>query len=108
MEQSKTPATVGRILHAYSNKWKGPRAAVVCNAGEGWRSVNVFLDRANDRDLLYRMSQCPTGNSFTSLPLYDALKPEERERTLAECPGSKLEGVAGFGQVKVIAEWPPR
>lgn len=105
-QQSSTEATVGRVLHAYSNLWHGPRAAVVCNAGPGWRNINVELDAANDRDIVFHLAAIATGRTFTSVPLFDALTAEDREAALNEQPARDVHGLAH--QVRVICEWPPK
>lgn len=101
---SSTPATVGRILHAYSDHWTGPRPAIVTNAwGGNHANVNVLFDGANDHAALANVRRSPRGNTFTSVPVFDALTPEQRIEVMA------FEGarrVAEFGEIRIHLEWP--
>lgn len=103
IKQSKNRPTVGRVLQAYSNKWTGPRPALVVNtfeSNENLCNVNVLFDGANDRAMLSHVRQSPSGNTFASVAVYDALKETERAAALAAATEREPVGV------RVILEWP--
>lgn len=78
MKQTTKPPTVGRILHAYSDRWHGPRPAIVTNGfGGACANINVFLDGANDQKLLAEFRSHSDGNTFSSVTCFD-LDPGEK------------------------------
>ena len=101
--------TVGRILHAYSNLWDGPRPAVVSNylGRADMANVNVLFDGANDREALAEVRRSPNGNTFTSVPVFAALSAEERARALTYAAGSERRQF-GDREITLLCEWPPR
>ena len=80
---SKTPATCGRVVHVYSNRWAGPRPGIVTQA---WGisgthqliNVTVIPDGCNDRRWLTEHGKTNQGTSLGSVGLYDPLTDEER------------------------------
>jgi hypothetical protein len=104
---SQVKATCARIVHVYSNRWRGPRpGVVVCGWGVSADTqlinVNVFLDGANDTKVLAEFRARPDGNTLTSVPLYDALDDEQRGQLL-------LPAVPGpDNPPRYHCEWPPR
>jgi hypothetical protein len=117
---SRKLAGVGRVLHAYSPAWDGPRSAIVSNDfGQAARTrsnvetqrvnANVFADGANDRRLLEYVRRSNSGNTFPSAEVYDALTPEQRAEKLPELkdPASWRASWNGFTAPPVIFEWPP-
>lgn len=89
------PLTVGRILHAYSNMWSGPRPAIVVNAwgSNDMANVNVFLDGANDTAVLQSCRDSGSGNTWPSVPVFAAMSPDDRAKALLNR--------------EVVCEWPP-
>lgn len=80
---SKTPASCGRIVHVYSNRWTGPRPGLVTQAwgvSDTHQLVNVTVapDGCNDSKWLSEMAKTGQGTSLGSVGLYDPLTPEER------------------------------
>ena len=107
--QSKTPASCGRVVHVYSNRWVGPRPALVIQAwgvSSTYQLINasVFLDGANDS----RAASALTGDPKTtvlpvsSIGLYDPLDPVERGQLLAG-PGASNSN----NPTRIHAEWMP-
>lgn len=98
--------TVGRILHAYSNLWSGPRPAIVSNyfGRADVANVNVLFDGANDAEALAEVRRSPSGNTFTSVPVFAALSDEDRARALAAAHSRQF----GDREIAIICEWPPR
>lgn len=95
-------ATVGRVVHVYSDRWEGPRPGIVVFGGGGESyTVNAMLDGFRDQQALLEFRQVPTGNSLTGVVLYDPLTPVERAAALeVTAPSGKFQG-------RYIAEWPP-
>ena len=96
-EESKHRPTVGRVLHAYSKRWSGPRPAIVVNtflSNENMCNVNVFLDGANDSSLLEEVRASTNGNTWCCVYVFDMLLPAERAELLEAHD--------------VILEWPMR
>ena len=102
---SKTPASVGRVVHVYSRRWRGPRSGIVVmgpwasaqQIRDGSRqlvNVNVFLDGANDTAVLAECRARPEGNTWTSVDLFDELDQHQRD-------------ILGK-QAEIWCEWPPR
>lgn len=86
--QSKTMASCGRVVHVYSNRWRGPRPGlVICGWGVSGThqliNVNVMLDGANDTKVLAEFRARPDGNTLTSIGLYDPLTDLERGQLIA-------------------------
>lgn len=106
MNQTTPLPTVGRILHAYSTLWSGPRPAVVSNAfgRADMANVNVFFDGVNDTAALAEVRRSPYGNTFTSVSVFAALTEDERKRALEQVNPRLF----GEQDIKVICEWPPR
>lgn len=98
--------TVGRILHAYSTLWSGPRPAIVSNAfpGSCFANVNVFFDGANDTAALAEVRGSAHGNTFASVEVFAPLTTDERQRALEQARSRP----AGADDIKIICEWPPR
>lgn len=92
---SKTPATCGRVVHVYSNRWAGPRPGIVTQA---WGvssmrqliNVTVIPDGCNDRRWLTEHGKTNQGTSLGSVGLYDPLTPEERS-VLIWGPGASAD-----------------
>lgn len=99
IEKSKVVATVGRVLHAYSTLWRGPRPATVVNAwgAPGVANVSVTMDQANDHCL-------PAQMSMPSVDVFDALTEKEAQHAM-ELVGTRSTQVATY---KVVCCWPPR
>jgi hypothetical protein len=95
--------SVCRVLHAYGARWKGPRPAICVNDtdpkedphGNSAR-VNIQFDGSCDQEMLARVRERAIGNTFTGVPVFDALTAEQRSKALEASPGG------------VIVEWPPR
>lgn len=80
---SKTPATCGRVVHVYSNRWDGPRPGIVTQAwgvGNTYQYVNVTVipDGCNDSKWVDEMAKSGQGTSLGSVGLYEPLAPGER------------------------------
>lgn len=101
--------TVGRILHAYSNLWYGARPAVVSNylGRADMVNANVLFDGANDPEALAEVRRSPSGNTFTSVPVFAALSDAERARALDYAAGSERRQF-GDREIAIICEWPSR
>lgn len=95
-EAAAVPAlSVGRIVHAYSKWWEGPRPAVVVTVGDGdaFPRANVFLDGERDLDVLADMRRSSCGNTISG-PLLMNENSEDRAEALK--------------QFDCWLEWPPR
>lgn len=95
--------TVGRVLLAYGALWDGPRPAVCVHATDPKEDlhpnstrVNVFFDGSRDPEMVARVRERPSGNTFIHVPVFDALTAGQRAAAVAQ----SSEGV--------IVEWPPR
>ena len=100
--------TVGRVLHAYSNLWSGPRPAVVSNylGRADMANVNVLFDGANDPEVLAGVRRSPSGNTFTSVRVFAALSDEGRGVALDQAAHEHRQ--FGDREIAIICEWPPR
>jgi hypothetical protein len=118
---SNVQASVPRMVNVYCpSLWDGPQPGVVVggpfkepvceNAPEGLRTVedqaqcinvNALVDGANFPKALARWRSVTSGNTLTSVPLYDALTTEQR----AEVAG---RGWANPSGLVCWCEWPPR
>lgn len=88
-------ATVGRVVHVYSNLWIGPAIGWVVAAfglfPDSMRdnretehvNVNVSVDGANAPKALSLFRSREQGNTLTSIKLTDPLTPEQRSAELA-------------------------
>lgn len=105
MNVSQLP-TVGRILHAYSTLWSGPRPAIVSNAfpGSCFANVNVLFDGANDTAALAEVRRSPHGNTFPSVGVFDPQSAGDRQLALDSANPRQF----GEQTIKIICEWPPR
>lgn len=105
---TKSALTVGRILHAYSNRWTGPRPAVVVNAfdRDNMANVNVLFDGANDSECLAATRQSQQGNTFTSVSVIEAGTPEKRALALDAAAERQWMGYGRGKTIKIICEWP--
>lgn len=93
----------GRILHLYSNRWIGPRPAIVVNCwpptqeSDEYRvNVNVQLDGSTDGNFLNDCRSSPSGNTINALTVHDE---PPTGRTLAdttEYPKGTSEQRNGF------------
>lgn len=105
--QSATPASCGRVVHVYSNRWAGPRPGIVTQAwgiGSGRQLINVTVvpDGCNDRRWAYEHGKNEQGTSLGSVGLYDPLTPEERSALICG-PGAS----ANDSQPRYHCEWMP-
>lgn len=100
--------TVGRILHAYSNLWSGPRPAVVSNylGRADMVNANVLFDGANDPEALAEVRRSPSGNTFTSVRVFAALSDADRALALKDAAAEQRQ--FGDRDLAIIFEWPPR
>lgn len=107
-EKQKQKITVGRMLHAYSNKWTGPRPAVVSNAFDSvdYANVNVLFDGANDQECLAAVRGSSSGNTFPSVNVYEPMTPEQRAVMLDKTKERQDWGGVRGRSLKVICEWP--
>lgn len=100
LPHSKTQASCGRVVHVYSNQWRGPRPAIVVQA---WGvsgthqliNATVIQDGCNDKALTM-------GATLGSVGLYDPLTPEQRAALIAGPGASSADNPARFH-----AEWMP-
>jgi hypothetical protein len=104
---SKTPASCGRIVHVYSNRWTGPRPGLVTQAwgvSDTHQLVNVTVtpDGCNDSKWLSEMAKTGQGTSIGSVGLYDPLTPEERSALICG-PGAS----AASNPPRYHCEWMP-
>lgn len=105
--QSKTPATCGRVVLVYSNRWTGPRPGLVTQA---WGisgthqliNVTVVPDGCNDREWAIEHGRSNQGTSLGSVGLYDPLTPEERSALICG-PGASAEN----NPPRYHCEWMP-
>lgn len=105
--QSKTPASCGRLVHVYSNRWIGPRPGLVTQA---WGisgthqliNVTVVPDGCNDREWAIEHGRSNQGTSLGSVGLYDPLTPEERSALICG-PGASAEN----NPPRYHCEWMP-
>lgn len=110
--------SVARLLHAYSDAWPGPRAAIVSGArgsGATIADVNIFFQGKTDVQLLHICRARQEGNTFEQVPVFD-LGPGESADLLKldEIDQQRLDGGGedplprfdGFGRIVCI--WPPR
>lgn len=104
---------VGRILHLYHPCLRyEPQPCIVVggpsqepntnkDGSEGmWGThvnVNVFADGANYQAFLAELRRSPSGNTFTSVPLFDLMQPDQREVLMAR------RSSVGVG---IWCEWP--
>lgn len=110
--------SVARILHAYCDRWKGPRAAIVSGdrgPGATIADVNVFFQGKTDTQLLHACRARQEGNTFEQVPVFDFGADEvpgridfdaidqERHDGGGEDPLPRFEG---FG--RIVCVWPPR
>jgi hypothetical protein len=104
-QNSSVRATAGRVLHAYSPKWTGPRPALVVTEVATAGNVvnaNINFDGLNDREMLAYVRASEQGNTFGSLPVYDALTRDERAEAITHAPAWTPHSIP------IILEWPPR
>jgi hypothetical protein len=114
-------ASVGRVVHVYCpSLWDGPQPGVVVggpfkepvceNAPEGLRTVedlaqcinvNALVDGANYPKALAHWRSVSSGNTLTSVPLYDALNSSQRQ-IVAGRAWANPSGLVCW------CEWPPR
>lgn len=115
LELTNQSPTKGRILHFYHpTLGYDPMPCIVVNGpfnepntnADGDKAVfgphanvNVFVDGANHQAFLAELRGRPDGNTFTSVPVFDAL--DEDKRAVAR----ERRSTAGLG---VWCEWPPR
>jgi hypothetical protein len=88
-EPTKQPITTGRVVLVHSRKFKHgpyPGLVVAAFAGTPYVNVNPSVDGANDGEALKEFRDSGQGNTFTSLPVFDPLTPEQR----AELPESMV------------------
>lgn len=117
-QTSRQRAGVGRVLHAYSPAWDGPRPVNVVtsfasrdglNAGDVNRvNGNIAFDGANEAKVLEHVRRRNSGNTWTSVEVYDALTPEQRAEKLPSL-ASATEWRAswnGHDPIPVHFEWP--
>jgi len=108
MQLTKTPPTVGRIVHAYSNAWSGPRPAIVVQGfGGPHANVNVFFDGANDRKILNERRAHPEGNTYCSVPVYDLDAGQERVSPPSSDEGWKGVAAVDANGFAIFCTWPP-
>lgn len=119
-QTSRQLAGVGRVLHAYSPAWDGPRPAIVVNAWctpEGLQrgdkqlvNANVMFDGVNEPKVLECVRLSGIGNTFTSREVHDALTPEQRRvvTPTLRSPGDFRASWNGRDTPPVHFEWPPR
>ncbi len=98
VKQTTRGVFVAAALLAYSDHWSGPRPATVVNGSGSSANVNVALDGANDRKMLDKVRMSGDGSTFTSVPVYDTLSPEQ----IAEA----LKDASCRQDVKIICVWP--
>ncbi len=93
---SKTPATIGRVVLIFDRRFNfGPYPGLVVAVFGGPNiNANVLVDGTNERDYLEQVRKSGHGNTLASIPLFDALTPEERTALLA-------------ANIGVWAEWMP-
>lgn len=104
---SKTPATCGRVVHVFSNRWLGPRPGIVTQAwgiSDTHQLVNVTVipDGCNDRKWLDEMAKGGQGTSLGSVGLYDPLTTEERTPLICGPGASSASNPARYH-----CEWMP-
>lgn len=121
---TKQPLGVNRMVHVYSNLWKGPRPATISNIrtvdGATDVTFNVQADGRTDRELLKMIRNSDDGNSFGNMPVLDIeeLAPGEPitseavdeygvEMKLPISTGN-LQAMGLAPVVKMFAVWPPR
>lgn len=105
--QSKTPASCGRLVHVYSNRWIGPRPGIVTQAwgiSDTKQLVNVTVipDGCNDTAWIKEAALTGNGLSLGSVGLYDPLTPEERSAIIAG-PGASSNN----NPARYHCEWMP-
>lgn len=107
VEAAKPLPTVGRILHAHSNLWHGPRAAIVVNdlGRADLTNVHVLLD-PNDTEALEEVRRSPSGSTLASVRVFAALSEQERAQALADA--AKEHRLFGGREIAIICEWPTR
>lgn len=104
---SKTPASCGRVVLVYSNRWAGPRPGIVTQAwGVSGRhqliNVTVIPDGLNDLKWLDEHGATRQGPSLGSVGLYDPLTQEERGQLIAGPGASSADNPPRYH-----AEWMP-
>lgn len=112
-KMSTQRATVGRILHCYSDRWVGPRPGMVVAeyATNGWSAVavNVQFRGGVDGELLALVRGRQDGNTFESVAVYEDLSGDpDTYPAASEALKQALADTAPVAGFKVVACWPPR
>ncbi len=114
IETSRTPATVGRVVHVYSSLWEGEQPGMVTRgplpsvdqvrAGATQQAnVNVMLDGVNNFNVLQVFRGRAEGNTVRACRVYDALDPLQRAQLRVQIAGAFAPGEPVFW-----AEWPAK
>lgn len=113
-------ASVGRVLHAYSPAWVGPRPAIVVGnetplpltkKSVQHVNVNVLMDGSRDVRPLAYVRTAKTGNTFTGCVVHEPMTEAQRLEAMREYvkhPGRWCEAWNGTDTPPVHVEWPPR
>lgn len=116
---SRQKAGVGRVLHAFSPAWDGPRPVTVCNCvtdrgalESGMTNIvngNITFDGSTEPKVLEHVRRRNSGNTFASVSVFDALTPEQR----LDCVPALAHAAEwraswnGHDDIPVHFEWPP-
>lgn len=115
---SRQKAGVGRALHAFSPAWDGPRPVTVVGTFASREDLkagvvnrvngNIAFDGANEAKVLEHVRRRNSGNTFTSVEVYDALTPEQRLERMPALKHAADWRASWNGQTEppVHFEWP--
>lgn len=115
---SRQKAGVGRVLHAFSPAWDGPRPVSVVASWASREQLqagtvnrvngNIAFDGANEAKVLEHVRRRNSGNTWTSVEVFDALTPEQRNELRPELAKSGDWRLAwnGHDPIPVHFEWP--